>query len=212
MRLFLSSYRVGNNPNKLVELVGNNKRVAMIANAQDYKSSVERNEKVAAELEDLNALGFEAFEVDLRQFFDSIITLNDLRDCGLVWVRGGNVFVLRLAMKLSGFDQLLHDCLENDKFVYGGFSAGGCVLSPSLKGFDIVDDASLTKSSYGLMADYSGLGLLDYHFEPHYKSDHPESVDIDKEIAKLKKMGLPYKTLRDGEAILINGKKEELLK
>lgn len=212
MRLFLSSYKLGNNPERLLDLVGTNKRVAMVANAKDSETASVRATKVAEELADLSALGLKPFELDLRDFFDKKITKKDLQGCGLVWVRGGNVFILRLAMKLSGFDEILRECLADDEFVYGGFSAGGCVLSPSLVGFDIVDDASLTNTAYGYKADYSGLGLLGYHFEPHFKSDHPESADIDKEIVKLEKLGLPYRTLRDGEALIIDGDKEELLK
>lgn len=211
MRLFLSSYKVGNQPDKLLSLVGANKRAAIIINAHDYKPAEERAEKAIDELSELSSLGFEPFELDLRDYFDKPFNGSLLDNVGLVWVRGGNVFVLRLAMKLSGFDVFLKDALQKDLFVYGGYSAGGCVLSPSLQGYDIVDDATLTQTTYGLEPDYSALGIIDYAFEPHYKSDHPESADIDKEIEKLERLGLPYKTLHDGEVILVDGEKEELL-
>jgi dipeptidase E len=113
-------------------------------------------------------------------------------------------------MKLSGFDEYIKAALQNDRLVYAGFSAGCCVLSPSLEGFDIVDDPNVVQQVYGVPADFSGLGILRYHFEPHYKSDHPESADVDREIEYLNKHGIPYKTLHDGEAIVINGGKEEL--
>lgn len=211
MRLFLSSYRIGNHPNRLASLVGDRKKVAVIANAQDYKDADDRAGKVARELEDMRLLGFKPFELDLRDYFYKPFDPAVLNEVGLIWVRGGNVFVLRLAMKLSGFDDYLIEALNEDKFVYGGFSAGGCVLSPSLQGYDIVDDTNMTQLAYGLTPDYSALGVLDYTFEPHYKSDHPESAYIDKEIEKLEHLGLPYRTLRDGEAIVIDGDKEELL-
>jgi hypothetical protein len=41
MRLFLSSYRAGNYPDKLADLFGKTK-VAVISNAKDYKSPGER--------------------------------------------------------------------------------------------------------------------------------------------------------------------------
>ena len=50
---------------------------------------------------------------------------------------------------------------------------------------------------------WEGLGLIDFAFLPHYKSDHPESEDIDKEVEYCKKHNIPFKTLRDGEVIII---------
>ena len=46
---------------------------------------------------------------------------------------------------------------------------------------------------------WEGLGLLDYYFLPHYKSDHPESALVDKELQKRNEK---LKTLRDGEVII----------
>jgi dipeptidase E len=48
MRLFLSSYRAGDYPEKLVELFGKKAKVAVITNAKDDKSHQERNEKYQA--------------------------------------------------------------------------------------------------------------------------------------------------------------------
>lgn len=50
---------------------------------------------------------------------------------------------------------------------------------------------------------WEGLGLIDYAFLPHYDSDHPESADIDKEVAYCTENQIPFKTVRDGEVILI---------
>jgi len=38
---------------------------------------------------------------------------------------------------------------------------------------------------------------------PHWDSNHPESVDIDKEIAYCKENNIQYKAIRDGEVIII---------
>ena len=50
---------------------------------------------------------------------------------------------------------------------------------------------------------WEGLGLFDYIILPHYKSDHPESADVDKEVEFAKKNNIPFKTLKDGEVIII---------
>jgi dipeptidase E len=57
-------------------------------------------------------------------------------------VSGGNVFVLRQAMKLSGLDQILITKSEHDNFVYGGYSAGCCVLSKMLTPCQVASDAA----------------------------------------------------------------------
>ena len=116
-----------------------------------------------------------------------------MEDLDGVWVRGGNTFVLRQAMRLSGLDDVLTDLLASD-FLYGGYSAGVCVLAPSLRGLGQVDDP--TASPYpGSEVIWEGLGLLDYLILPHYQSDHPESADVDKEVEYCKREGMPFKTL-----------------
>jgi dipeptidase E len=50
-------------------------------------------------------------------------------------------------MKLSGLDNVLRRfAIEDNGILYGGYSAGICVLSPSLKGLELVDD--ITKNPY----------------------------------------------------------------
>ena len=50
---------------------------------------------------------------------------------------------------------------------------------------------------------WEGLNFLEYMILPHYDSDHPESEDIDKEVEYCKQNNIPFKTLRDGEVIII---------
>jgi len=44
-----------------------------------------------------------------------------------------------------------------------------------------------------------------FSLEPHYRSDHPEATAIEEVVAEYERLGLPYRTLRDGEAILAEG-------
>ncbi len=50
---------------------------------------------------------------------------------------------------------------------------------------------------------WEGLALLDYLVLPHYESDHPESADIAKEVEFCGREAIPFRTLRDGEVIII---------
>lgn len=70
MKLYLSSYRLGNKSQVLVDSVGKNKKVAVIANAMDFLTDPKlRDDSAQRECEDLKALGFEPEEIDLRNYF-----------------------------------------------------------------------------------------------------------------------------------------------
>ena len=128
MRAYLSSFRLGNQPQRLVELVRDSNRAAVVLNACDLLSDEERRMRAQQEMAALEALGFSATEIDLRRYFTNRDRGRELGALlaahGLVWVRGGNSFVLRRAMKASGLDWVIRDLLEDDVLVYGGFRAG----------------------------------------------------------------------------------------
>ena len=105
---------------------------------------------------ELASLGISAEPLDLRHYFGRPEALRThLSQFDLVWVTGGNAFVLRRAMQLSGFDDIIVDLLDADAIVYGGFSAGAVVAAPSLEGIQLIDDpAELPSRLFGR----SGLG------------------------------------------------------
>ncbi len=212
MRLYLSSYGLGNQPGEMMPLIGDNKRTAIIMNAQDNALPEARAERLQREIENLTRLGLQPEELDLRNYFGRAEELKAaIADFGYFWVRGGNVFLLRRAYKQSGFDSLLVELLQNDKVAYGGFSAGICVLAPSLKGIELVDPKDDVSEGYEKTVVWDGLGILGYAIAPHYKSDHPESADIDKCVDYFKENDISHKSLRDGEAIVINGDEEKIV-
>jgi dipeptidase E len=215
MRLYLSSFRLGNQPERLVDLVRDNKNALVILNACDMLMEHERQIRVEQEIAALQGLGFGAEELDLREYFNNEPMRGQLSALlatrGLVWVRGGNSFVLRRAMKASGFDETISDFLERDAIVYGGFSAAIAVLTPSLHGIELVDDPNIAPPGYDADIVWACLGLLPYAVAPHYKSDHPESADIDKTVQYYIDHHMLFKALRDGETIVVDGEQEELL-
>ncbi len=204
MKLYLSSFRLGDNPQTLVELMGPNRKIGVIANSMDFLGdSNQRNEKYLFEADALKNIGLDPFEIDLRNYFEKPNELKKVfSDTKALWVRGGNVFVLRRAFFDSGFDNIFKNILDEPNFVYGGYSAGCCILGPSLKGFEIVDNVEDVKKTYSKNPIWEGLGIFPYYFIPHYRSDHPESEMIEKEVEYLKKIGASYRTLRDGEVII----------
>ena len=73
--------------------------------------------------------------------------------------RGGNVFT-RMALARSGLDRVVINGLAADRFVYAGFSAGPCVLAPTLRGLEVCDPLDICRATYGEVR-YDGLGVLD---------------------------------------------------
>lgn len=206
MKLYLSSYRLGNNPEELLRLLGGKKRAAVIINARDFLEPEARAEDLAQELERLQVLDLDFTEVDLRKYFGKTEELKaELESYDLIWVRGGNVFLLRRAFRQSGADTFFAGMLRAKDIVYGGYSAGICILQPHLYGIELVDDPNQLGDGYDAEIIWDCLGVLPYVVAPHYKSDHPESADIDKTVAYYIDSHIPFVALRDGQAIVIDG-------
>lgn len=207
MKFYLSSFKIGNEEQKLIEITeSGNKKVAYINNALDFATDLERkNKSDAVDITGLQKLGFTVDSLDLRKYFHNPKGLEEkLEHYDVIWVRGGNTFVLAQAMKLSGFDKIIKQWYENNRnILYGGYSAGVCILGPTLKGIHLADDPEQKPYGDEYQTIWEGLHILDYAIAPHYKSNHPESKDIDKSIEYMIANKIPFKALKDGEVIII---------
>ena len=211
MKLYLSSFRLGDHPERFVALLPPTRRVAVIANSIDFEDPEVRVEKVAAEITWLTELGLHAEELDLRDFDGPGEDLRErsgdhlrarLTQYDGVWVRGGNVFVLRVAMSRSGADKILPDLIRSYTLVYAGYSAGPCVLAPSLRGLELCDDVTAVDGE----VIWEGLGVLDQAIVPHLNSPgHPETELLEKTRAFYERTGVPHLPMRDGQALVIDG-------
>jgi dipeptidase E len=75
------------------------------------------------------------------------------------------------------------------------------VLAPRLDGLHHVDDPTV-RPYPGSEVIWEGLGFLDYLVLPHYKSDHPESEAIDRDVEYCLEHGIAFRTLRDGQVLI----------
>ena len=201
MKLYIASMFLGDNTNTLknwIKTHGN--RILLVCNARDHKTDRnseelfnEKNKKI------LEEVGFKVDYLDLTNYFndkDSLYKILD--DYKAVFVTGGNVFVLRKSYELSGFDQYLINNRDKD-FLYGGYSAGVCILSNTLKGYDLVDPMINPYDNSPI--NTSGVGLLDFMVCPHFKSLHKETDLVDNMVDYFDKNNIKYITLRDGESL-----------
>ena len=202
MILYLSSYKLGNKTEFLKKWINKNgNKLALIVNARDAKEQNDiEKEKINENIKMLEDIGFEVNILNLKKYFNNNSLNKELTKFDAFCAIGGNVFVLRQAMKLSGFDKYLKENINNNKLLYIGYSAGSCVLAKKLDGLHLVDEPINPYNSDDVI--YDGVGLLNYCITPHYKSNHKESILIDKVVQYMKKNKKNYKTLCDGDVII----------
>ena len=213
MRLYLSSERLGERAGALLDML-NGPRIAVIANGYDGASATARDiyrTEVYDPIAEFTALGLEPHEVDLRAHFGDATSLRRrLTGYDLVWVMGGNSFVLRRAMKQSGFDTVIRDMLDADAVAYAGYAAGAVVAGPTLRGLELMDDPFELPDSYDEPLIWSGLGLTPFAIVPHYRSRHPEAASAEKVLSYMRARRTRYRAISDGEVIVQVGNLERL--
>jgi len=211
MKLYLSSYKGGSNPTTLKTLVGHPGRAALIFNALDSHDT-ERLKHIDQEFNEIGSLGFHCDELDLRSYFGNGDGLRArLENYDLVWVVGGNTFVLARAMQQSRFAEAISELLAANNIVYGGYSAGACVTGPDLIGCHLMDEPDVLPSGYQPNVAPNPLGWVPWRIIPHWKSDHPEAPLADLAVECLLESGLPFQTLRDGQAYIVDGDDHRLV-
>jgi dipeptidase E len=202
VKLYLSSYRIGADRSALTGLIEAPGRAGIIFNALD--GFADRLRIADREYHDLSAFGFGCEELDLRSYFDDLEGLSDrLSHLQFLWVVGGNSFVLARAMTLSRFSEALHGPMSEGRLVYGGYSAGTCVTTPGLEGIHLMDDPEVIPHGYLKNVPPRTLQLVPWRIVPHWRSGHPESGDAEKAVKYLRQSGLDFRTLRDGEALVV---------
>ncbi len=214
MRLFLSSQDLGNYADIAARMAGKNKHALYIKNAQDDLPPEQRNWSTPEKKKMFESAGFTFEEIDLRDFFGKTEKLAEkLSTAGSFWSSGGNVFILRRAMQASGLDKILKKLLKEDKILYGGWSAGAMVMIPDIRGSDWgeEDRPSVVPKGYDPKVIWQGLAQVPFYLVPHYKNekfgDGPEIT-----IKYYKSRKLPHYVLEDGQVVVVDGGKVELLK
>jgi len=192
-------------------MVGDNKKVLFIDNAKDDLSVEERQAHVDEKRIEFEEAGFEFYELDLRKYFGKAELLSKIvAGAGLVWVSGGNTFIVRRALKYSGLDEILMNDLRKDLFVYGGSSAGSIIMTKTLRGTEMGDDPYVAPEGYEQEIIWNGLGMIYPQLVPHYQSAWFGN-EAQAMIDYFEDNGLKYKGLKDGEVYIVDGEFEERL-
>lgn len=214
MRLYLASHNFGPYTDELLKLVGEGRKALFIENARDYYPDERRANDLKEKLGMMSELGFDVEELDLRNYFGKPGELREFLDSyqpDLIYVSGGNVFLLATAYHLSGFDEILREDLAKDKYAYGGFSAGIMSICKTIKfyGHDHLVPERVPEV-YGVDAVLNGVGLVDYQLIPH--ADEPKHLETTKEyINRIESAGVKALPLNQEAVIIINGDEQRIL-
>lgn len=214
MRLYLASHNLGPFTDELLKLVGKGRKALFIENARDYYPEERRANDLREKLVMLSELGLEVEELDLRNYFgksDELRSFLRAYNPDLIYASGGNVFLLATAYRLSGFDKILREDLADDKYVYGGFSAGAETICKTMKfyGHDHLVPERVPEI-YGVDAVFDGVGLVGYQLVPH--ADVPENLEITKTyIHRIKSAGLEALPLNQDAVIIIDNNGQRIL-
>lgn len=212
MRLFLSSYRFGAHYDRLAALVGEPGRVAVIPNACDAWPAAWAS-AVTSDVTPLRRLGYAPDVLDLRDFIGRATDLElAMAEYPLVWVRGGNTFVLRAQFARSGADVVLPKLLAADALVYAGYSAGACLLTPDLHGLESTDDPAEVAPACGSEPRWDGLSLVDHRIVPHLNSATDPDGASALLAARYRAEGVAHWALTDNDVVVVDGDRTEVLR
>jgi len=95
MKLYLSSYKVGNATEELKKWIKeHNKRICLIPNSRDiYPESGKKSKGIQADVKELIDLGFDVTVISLKDYFNNKEGLvNRLKEFNAFYVIGGNFF------------------------------------------------------------------------------------------------------------------------
>jgi len=206
MKKYLSSYKLWKHTEELKNMFWENKKIVLIPNARFLENWYSEKAKLSVEnsLEELKNLWFETEILDLADYFWKEKVLEEkLLNFAWVYVTWWNVFVLNQAFELSWFWNILQKFeIERKDFVYIGYSAWVCVLSPSLDWYQIVDDSNYFPYSEIQKTIWKWVWLINFNFSPHYDSNHPESKLIDEEIKYCIDNKILFKAVKDWEVLI----------
>ena len=214
MRLYLASNRTRDSHAHLLRMAGPGARVGVIANAVDDLPMASRQayaRDVYDPIAEFRDQGLDAYDLDLRAYFRRPeALLAELSRTKMVWAVGGNAFLLRRAMRQSGFDAMAPGLVWAEQLIYGGWSAGACVAAPSLRGLELMDDPAVLAEGYQPDPVWEGLGLIDAAIVPHFRSEHAEAGAAERTASWMAENRIPHRTLRDGDVLIQDGETLEL--
>lgn len=102
-------------------------------------------------------------------------------------------------LRITGIGNLVKDFIERKNITYVGFSAGACIITPSIKicGFDW---NSGKDDNYLNLTELSGLNILNFEILPHYN----KQLDEENLMKYISASEYEVKTITNDEFLIID--------
>ncbi|NMM92429.1 peptidase S51 dipeptidase E [Rhodococcus sp. SRB_17] len=162
---------------------------------------------VAAEREQLTNLGYTLTDItagDYDQVDEFVAALDDL---DVLYVAGGNTFVLLAALRRHGADAVVVEKVRAG-LPYIGSSAGSVITGPSIEPVSFMDNLADAPD----LADRSGLRLIDTVVIPHADGALPPyPPELIAQIKESYEADYPLSFVNDDQAILVENMSPRLV-
>ena len=169
-------------------------KVCMITTAHKYEKNIDF---ALQDISKLKSMGFEVTQIDLTGKNETELE-NLLIDKDIIYVEGGNTFVLLDEVNKSGFAKVLDKLLDKG-IIYLGVSAGSYIACPTI---DMCD----SKENIPGLKNLTALNLVPFLMSVHY--NRPKYKKIRDGVLNSK---YPVKILSDDQALLIQDDKVKLV-
>ena len=170
--------------------------VAVVVNASSTdKKKIKKTKKVKKQFD---AIGFDSTKIKL---FDLMKTAPQrLSDFDVIYILGGNPFLLLDEVNKSGAQSVFKELANQDKILMG-YSAGSLLLGPDLSLFNQVD--SLLGFNNINLEELTCIGLYDFHIFPHYSDFTGQVPELIKKIDQFElESNLSVYRLNDNQGII----------
>ena len=172
--------------------------IAVIVNASSTeKKKIKKTKKVKIQFAEM---GLDSSKIEL---FDLVKTEpQKLKEYDIIYILGGNPFLLLDDINRSGAQKAITEFFESDKIIMG-YSAGALLLGPDLSLLNHVD--SLLEFNQLKLTELSCLGLYDFYIFPHFRDFTTQIPELSEKIQEFElKKKLAVKRLNDNQGIIIS--------
>ncbi len=148
-------------------------------------------------MKDWTDLGMELEDFDIKGKDQDEIR-RKLKDKDVVFVAGGNGFHLLLAIRESGFEQVVREFLSRGG-VYVGASSGAYVAGPT------IDQHAIIKPDWNTvgLTDFTAMNLVPFLIKCHMTEER-----LNAHRDKFKKLKYPIRLLADGQFLIVENDKK----
>lgn len=141
----------------------------------------------------LKELGFNFIEIDLyKESIEDIKRI--MNDVDIIYVEGGNTYVLLDAINKSKISEILKQKLRNGA-IYFGTSAGAYVACPTIEMCEWSGD----RPNIPELTDLTAMNLVSFMLSVHY--NRPNHSNIRDSVLNCK---LPVRILKDNQAFIVD--------